>query len=107
VLGVTSLRANRADAAVPKIAEAADIPNYAVEPWTGIFGPPKLPQEIVDILSVAINEELAKPDIQQRLQAIGQFSFPGSPTVFTDYIRTEYARWEKVVQDAKIPLQDA
>jgi tripartite-type tricarboxylate transporter receptor subunit TctC len=107
VLGVTSLRSNRADPGVPKIAEAANIPGYAVEPWTGIFGPPKLPQKIVDILSVAINEEIAKPEFQQRLQGIGQFSFPGSPKVFDEYIRTEYARWAKVVQDAKIPLQDA
>lgn len=107
VLGVTSLRSNRADPGVPKIAEAANIPNYTVEPWTGIFGPPKLPQKIIDILSVAINEELARPETQQRLQTIGQFSFPGSPAVFGEYIRTEYARWGKVVQDAKIPLQDA
>lgn len=104
VLGVSSLRDDRADKNVPLVATDADIKDYAVEPWTGIFGPADMPPELVQKISQAINQVMQEPETKSRLTAIGQFPFPGSSGDFSQYIQSEYARWTHVVKNANIQM---
>lgn len=102
VLGVTSLRAGRGDPSVPMVADSG-IKDFAVEPWTGIFGPAGMSEGLVKKISSAINLVMSQPDAKERLAALGQFPFPGTPEEFREYIQKENARWNNVIEDAKIP----
>lgn len=79
------------------------LPDFAVEPWTGFFGPAGMAPELVKKLNLAVREVLALPEATKRLAAIGQFAKPSTPEEFKDYIRTEYTRWGQVVRTAGIP----
>ena len=85
----------------PLIADAG-IPDFAVEPWTGIFGPAGLPPTIVTKLAAAINAVMATQEARDRLASIGQFPFTASTEDFRKYIALEYARWGRVISQAKI-----
>lgn len=102
ILGVTSLRPDRSVGGAPLIADAGGIADFAVEPWTGIFGPAGLSPLIVTKLAAAINTVMASQEARDRLAAIGQFPFTGSTDEFRKYIALEYARWGKVISQAKI-----
>jgi tripartite-type tricarboxylate transporter receptor subunit TctC len=104
VLGVTSLSPGRGGDGVPLIADSG-IPNFAVEPWTGIFAPAGMAPALVAKLNGAIRQVMDTPDAKQRLTVIGQFERSSSPEEFRDYIKTEYARWGQVIRDAKIPKE--
>jgi tripartite-type tricarboxylate transporter receptor subunit TctC len=107
VLGVTSLRPGRGGAGIPLVADEAGIPGYAVEPWTGIFAPAGMAPDLVKKLNQAILQTMDAPEARQKLEAIGQFPRTSSPEEFRDYIQTEYARWGKVIRDARIPKETA
>lgn len=104
VLGVTSLRPGRGGDGVPMMADAG-IPNFAVEPWTGIFAPAGMSAALVSKLNGAIRQVMESPEAKQRLTLIGQFERSSSPEEFRDYIKTEHARWGQVIRDAKIPKE--
>ncbi|HYN13342.1 MAG TPA: tripartite tricarboxylate transporter substrate binding protein, partial [Burkholderiales bacterium] len=55
---------------VPTIAEAG-VPQVTVRQWAGVFGPPKLPREIVERLNKEINAALKRPDVLEKLQGYG------------------------------------
>ncbi|RYY68691.1 MAG: tripartite tricarboxylate transporter substrate binding protein [Comamonadaceae bacterium] len=107
VLGVTSLRPGRGGEGVPLVADAAGIPGFAVEPWTGVFAPAGMSGELVKKLNRAVLQVMDAPDARQRLEAIGQFPRTSSPEEFRDYIQAENARWARVIRDARIPRQTA
>jgi tripartite-type tricarboxylate transporter receptor subunit TctC len=61
----------------PTLAEAG-LPNVPITPWGGVFGPPKMPREIVDRLQRALAGVLAKPEVRD---AFGKLAFePRSST---------------------------
>lgn len=101
ILGVTSLRPDRSVGGAPLIADAG-IPDFAVEPWTGIFGPAGLPSPIVTKLAAAINTVMSTQEARDRLASIGQFPLTASTEDFRKYIALEYARWGRVISQAKI-----
>ncbi|PYE25471.1 tripartite-type tricarboxylate transporter receptor subunit TctC [Paraburkholderia silvatlantica] len=87
---------------VPTVAQAANIPDFDVVPWTGLFAPAGLASGIVGRLNTAIMKSMATPEAKARLLAIGQFSFTDTPEQFAQYLRTENARWASVVELAQI-----
>jgi len=47
---------------------------------------------------------VATPDVKQRLEALGFVPVANTPEEFGDRIKTEIARWGKVVRDAHIRM---
>ena len=56
---------------VPTIAEAG-MPKFSLISWAGVFGPAKMPREIVDRLNREFNAAMSKPEVQA---AMGQQAF--------------------------------
>src|SRR3546814_2259381 len=55
---------------VPTIDEAG-VPQITVSQWAGVFGPPKMPREIVERLNREVNAALKRQDVLDRLQGYG------------------------------------
>ena len=61
----------------PTMSEAGLVP-VPISPWGGLFGPPRMPKEIVDRLARDIAVVLAKPEVRE---ALGRLAFePRSST---------------------------
>ena len=85
---------------LPTVAEAG-VPGFAVDNWYGFVGPRGLPRDIVLKLHAEINRALAAPDVKMRLEQLGILPFPlPTPEAFGDYIRSEIAKYAKVVRDS-------
>ena len=89
---------------LPTMAQAgfADID---VEFWIGIFAPAGTPTDIVVSLNRQIENAVALPDVRQRLDALG---FEPAAIKLADSgakLRSESAKWGKVVQAAGIKVQ--
>ena len=67
-------------------------------------GPPKVPKPIVTKLSAAIAEGLKSPDTAQRLAAEGSTPVGSTPDEFSAHIKSEIAKWRKLVKEAKLEL---
>ncbi|HUR58461.1 MAG TPA: tripartite tricarboxylate transporter substrate binding protein [Opitutaceae bacterium] len=91
---------------IPKVPTVAEtLPGYEVELWFGAMAPRGTPQPIIDRLNGAINKALEAPDMKKNMEAQGMTATGGTPQVFGDRIKREYARWVKIVDTAKIKAE--
>ena len=83
---------------LPTVAESG-VPNYDVRVWFGVFLPAGAPRAIVTTLNERIRKIFAAPDVRQRLIEQGADPVTDTPEEFGAYVKTELARWTKIVKD--------
>jgi len=82
---------------VPTVAEAA-LPGYEASVWYGVVAPARTPREVVQRLNTEIARIVADPAHRERMSA-GDFEpTSGTPDEFAAFIRSETAKWGKVVK---------
>jgi tripartite-type tricarboxylate transporter receptor subunit TctC len=99
-LGVTSARRNKQLPDVPTFAEGG-VPGYDVTGWYGICTQSKVPQPIVAKLTADLHKVLAGP-LKAKLEEQGVDVTPTTPEQFVAHVKTEIAKWTKVVAAAKL-----
>lgn len=99
-LAISSSRRFPAAPEIPTVAEAAGLPGFETGSFQGIVAPAATPAPVVATLHAALQKVLATPDMQKRLQELGAESRPGSPAEFGDFIKTEKARWARLVKES-------
>lgn len=70
--------------------------------WYGVLLPSRTPQAVVTKLNSGINEALRAKDAVDSLKRQGLDATGGTPAEFAAHIKTELAKWAKVVKDANI-----
>lgn len=100
-LGVTSAKRVPAAPDIPTIAEAG-VPGYEATNWVGVSVPAGTPREIVNLLYSNVVRVLQQPDIKARLSADGAEPVGSTPDEFSAFMRSETAKWAKVVKNAGI-----
>jgi len=88
---------------VPTIDEAG-VPQVTVRQWAGVYGPPKMPREIVERLNKEVNAALKRPDVLEKLQGYGYAAEGSTPERLLEINRDDLALWRKLVREAGIPL---
>ena len=89
---------------VPTIAEAG-VPGYDASNWWGLLAPAKTPPAIVKRLQTEVAAVLAKPDIRKKFEGQGAETVNVSGAEFGKLIKTETAKWSKVVKEAGIKAE--
>jgi tripartite-type tricarboxylate transporter receptor subunit TctC len=84
---------------LPSMADAG-YQGFEVGLWFGMLAPAGTPREIVDKLSVAINEALKMDDVIQALRTQGSEPLRGSAEEFSSHIKSEIAQWARVAEAA-------
>jgi tripartite-type tricarboxylate transporter receptor subunit TctC len=98
-LAITSLRRASAAPDLPTIAESG-YPGFEVTVWSGIFAPARAPAAIVGKLHRETVSALSLPDLRTRLADLGLDPIGNSPDQFAMIIKSESAKWAKVVRDS-------
>jgi tripartite-type tricarboxylate transporter receptor subunit TctC len=96
-LAVTTAKRSPELPDVPTIAEAG-VPGYEATSWFGMFAPASTPATIVTRLNGALVKVLADPEVKKKLAEQGAEAYSEKPDQFAAFIRTETAKWTKVVQ---------
>lgn len=96
-LAVTTAKRLESAPDVPTVAESG-VPGFEVVSWNGILVPAGTPDAIVARLHASVTKALAATDTRERLHAQGLEIVASSPEHFERFIKTEIAKWAKVVQ---------
>ncbi len=96
-IAVTSLRRSALAPEMPTVDESG-VPGYEVLVWFGVVGPAGIPREIVAKLNTEINRILQLPDVRERFQAGGVDPVGGPAEKFGEHLKTEIAKWGRVVK---------
>jgi tripartite-type tricarboxylate transporter receptor subunit TctC len=89
---------------VPTIDEAG-VPQVTVRQWAGVFGPPKMPREVVERLNKEVNAAVRRPDVIEKLQSYGYSPEGSTPERLLEINRADLELWRKLVKEAGIPLE--
>jgi tripartite-type tricarboxylate transporter receptor subunit TctC len=103
ILAVTSAKRSAALPDVPTLAEAG-VPGFDIYHWIGMFGPARLPKEIVARLNAEIGRILATPAVRERLAASGLEAAPSTPQQLEALVHDGMERWGKLIADLKLEL---
>ena len=88
---------------LPDVATMAEaLPGYEVESWYGVIAPKGVPPAVLERLNAAVNRVLREPEMKKNLEGEGMAIVGGSVEQFSRRIRTEHARWVRLVRDAKL-----
>jgi tripartite-type tricarboxylate transporter receptor subunit TctC len=86
---------------VPTIAESG-YPGFEASVWYGLVAPAATPKPIVSKLHTEVQKALQSKEVKDRMNAVGGEVVPGSTEMFAQLIRSERARYEKLVREANI-----
>ena len=98
-LAVSGLKRSSIVPDLPTVAEGG-LPGFDTNQWYALLGPAKLPTPIVKRLHDETLRAMKVPDVRARLDQQG-FEIEGStPEACHEYIRSELAKWAKLVAAA-------
>ena len=100
-LVVTSTKRSPALPDVPTIAESG-FPGFEAVGWLGILVPNGTPPAVIARLNVEFGKVMGNADVQKALIAQGVEPTTSTPEAFGAMVRSETAKWQKVVRDAGI-----
>jgi len=87
---------------VPTAAEGGLPADFAVSGWYGLVAPAKTPKSVIDRVHAEAAKALKNEAVLQRLAASGSIPIGAGPEQLDAHIRTEIARWEKVLKAAGV-----
>jgi tripartite-type tricarboxylate transporter receptor subunit TctC len=99
-IGVTGPKRAAALPDVPTLAEG--LPGFEVETWFALVAPAGAPRDVRGRLNAEIKRALALADIKQRYADLGMTADDSTPESVDAYIKSEIAKWTKVIKDADI-----
>jgi tripartite-type tricarboxylate transporter receptor subunit TctC len=96
-LAVTTAKRSSFFPEVPTLDEAG-VKGYEFSTWYGLLVPAGTPKPIVDRLNAETRKALASPAVSQQFVKQGLEPVSSTPAEFAAYLRSEVAKWGKVVK---------
>jgi len=98
-LAVTDAQPSPVAPTLPTVA-ASGLPGFEALQWFGLFAPAGTPKDVVARLNAQTQKVLQMHDVQEKFQGLGIRLAAGSPEQFAGFIRSETAKWGKIVKQS-------
>ncbi len=98
-LAVSGAKRSSAAPGVPTMIESG-FPEFEASIWWGILAPAGTPKDIITRLNAEIGRILQLPDVRETLSRQGAEPAGGTPEQYAAFIRTEIAKWAKVIKES-------
>lgn len=86
---------------MPTVSEAGQadgLGRFDVNTWFGLFGPARLPAEVLARLNRAFVEALGTPEVKARLASLMAEPAPMTPAQFATFVQAELNKYRDVVK---------
>lgn len=103
ILAVTTAKRSPVLPDVPALSET--LPGYDASLWTGLLAPAGTPKSAIDRIHREVTKLLASPEVRKAYDKLGTDVVSTDPKSFDKFLRTEYAKWGKVVRDLKLKVR--
>jgi tripartite-type tricarboxylate transporter receptor subunit TctC len=102
-LAVTTQKRSPLLPEVPTVAESG-LPGFDFSTWWGLMAPAGTPRPVIDRLNAELGKALQHPDARERILGVGAEPKHTTPEEFGALIRSEIARWAKVIKAANVKV---
>jgi tripartite-type tricarboxylate transporter receptor subunit TctC len=101
ILATASPRRSPAAPDVPSLAETG-FPQFELTSWAGLFGPPKMPKDIVDQLNRVFVSALGTPEVRAALEKQAFALSASTPQELSQLVRTQLENYKQVLAAAGV-----
>jgi tripartite-type tricarboxylate transporter receptor subunit TctC len=101
--GVTFLKRIPQAPDIPTIAEQG-FPGFYTDSWYGLLAPASMPREVVVRMNAEVVRILALPEVRANFLERGLEPLPGTPEQLGEHMRSEVAKYAKIVKDANMKI---
>jgi tripartite-type tricarboxylate transporter receptor subunit TctC len=102
-IAVTGSRRSALLPDVPAVAES--LPGYESGTWSALQAPAGTPGDIIRKLNAEAVRHMGSADTRNRMAELGIEPVLGTPEQLAQLIRTDTAKWARVVKQAGVPLE--
>lgn len=102
-LGVSTAKRTQSMPEVPTLQESG-VPQYEVIQWSGMLAPRGTPRVYIDRINREVNTILDLPKARQFFLSGGSEAVGGTPQAFGLLIKSEIAKWNKVIKQSKLKV---
>jgi tripartite-type tricarboxylate transporter receptor subunit TctC len=81
------------------------LPDFEVSQWYGVLAPNGTAWPIIDLLHKEIARAVENPKVAQQFAKLGADAVSASPQEFSALIRSDIAKWSKIIKGAKITVE--
>ena len=103
-LAVSSPKRSSSAPEVPTISESG-VPGYEFISWNGVHVPAATPKAIAGKLNMELLRIIALPDVKEKMFSLGMDVAGGTPEEFGTLVKSDIAKWAKVIRDAGIKAE--
>jgi tripartite-type tricarboxylate transporter receptor subunit TctC len=103
-LAVTGLTRSAAAPEIPTVAESG-LPGYEATAWQGVLAPAGTPHDIIAKLNTELVRVINLPDVRKQLADQGYEPAGTTSEQFAEYIKTEIAKWTRVIKAAGLKAE--
>lgn len=103
-LAVTTAERSKLLPDLPSMQEAG-VPEFDITSWNGVFGPSKLPAEVVQRLNRELSAIATDPELVKKFAEIGFDAFAQTPAELDAFVRAQLVTWARMIRDAGIEPQ--
>jgi tripartite-type tricarboxylate transporter receptor subunit TctC len=89
---------------LPTVGESG-LPGFEAWAWQALAAPAGTPKDVVARLNAEFRKAIANPDIRQKLVDAGIDPLQSTPEDASAYMRSEAAKWAKVIADGGISVE--
>jgi tripartite-type tricarboxylate transporter receptor subunit TctC len=86
---------------VPSIAEAG-MPQFSITSWAGLFGPAKLPRDVVERLNREFVAAMGRADVQAAMERQAFALSPSSPEQLAAFVKEQIESYRRILQAAGV-----
>ena len=102
-LAVTSDTRSAQTPEIPSLAESGI--QFDVRDFQGIVGPAGMPPALLARIHADLSQVLEMAEVRARIAQLGGETTGGTPAAFAGQIRSEAAKWKRVVREAKLSAE--
>jgi tripartite-type tricarboxylate transporter receptor subunit TctC len=86
---------------VPTIAEAG-MPQFSITSWAGLFGPARMPREVVDRLNKEFVAAMGRADVQAAMEKQAFALSPSSPGELAAFVKEQMESYRRILRAAGV-----
>jgi tripartite-type tricarboxylate transporter receptor subunit TctC len=78
------------------------MPQFSVTSWAGLFGPARLPREVVERLNREFVAVMGRPDVQAAMDKQAFSLSPSSPEQLAQFVRDQMESYRRILRAAGV-----
>ena len=103
-LAITSMTRVAIAPEIPTVAESG-MTGFDFASWYGLWGPKDMPADLVVKIQSEVAKIVRQPEVKKQFATLGFEPIGSTPEYFAKYIKDEMAKYQKIIQDAKIKVE--